>query len=370
LETEVCILYADRVPKKGITNPLTNQLYKNPILKIHKKTLGNLLPSNIRIRMLYAGICGTDLQMTNTDDEGYLTCSAPADIPEDGIILGHEGIGIIEEIGSNVTSLKKSMYVVFESILVCGYCQACKRGNFNQCMNSKLLGMQIDGIFGKIIDIPASIAHDVSSLILEHNVSMTELCCIEPTSVAYVGCENLHLNGGDNVVIFGAGPIGLSSALIARNIFGASQITIVEPVEFRQKLALNWCDKVYGIEEFFETKHERFDAVMETSGHMDNINRVFKQLNINARIALLARLGQPLFIEHVDHMITNAISIIGSRGHLGGAFNRIQNLIKYKRISFEPLITNVLTGLESLKHYLTVGADEIIEKNCKVLVKF
>jgi D-xylulose reductase len=171
------------------------------------------------------------------------------------------------------------------------------------------------------------------------------------------------------VVIFGAGPIGLFTAMLSKSIFGASTVHIVEPVAFRRKFAEKWGDHVYSVDEFFENPPNRIDVVVEASGYLENINRVFRQINANGRVVLLARSGKPLVLEGVDHMITNAISVMGSRGHLCGAFSDILRLHHEGRIALDDMVTAVLKSPKALSDILN-RSDKIINENCKVLVKF
>ena len=111
------------------------------------------------------------------------------------------------------------------------------------------------------------------------------------------------------------------------------------------------------------------DVVIEASGAMDNVNKIFRSINANGRVAVLARSGIPLQVDAVDHMITNAISLIGSRGHLCGAFSDIINLYRQGRIPLGKLITSVAEDINELAEFLK-NPERIINKNCKVLAHF
>ena len=86
--------------------------------------------------------------------------------------------------------------------------------------------------------------------------------------------------------------------------------------------------------------------MLEASGNTGNITRVFRRLNANGRVALLGRSGEPLLLDAVDHMITNAVSLKGSRGHLGGAFGKILSLSRSGRISIDDAVTLIVNGPE------------------------
>jgi len=98
METQVLLLHADKVPLSGISNPGSHQIYKNPNLTLENRTLAQLHPDVIRVKMLYAGVCGTDLHFTEKNPHtGYIRSSAPANIPPEGRVIGHEGVGRILE---------------------------------------------------------------------------------------------------------------------------------------------------------------------------------------------------------------------------------------------------------------------------------
>ena len=365
--SRVVVLHADKDPQNGIPHPGSHQIYKNPRMFLENRELGPLHPEEIRVKMIYAGVCGTDVHLvTANPDNGYIQCSAPANIPTGGRVIGHEGVGEILEIGSRVYHLKPGDFVTFESIIVCHYCEECRRGRFNQCRNALLLGLERDGLLGDIVDVPSMIAHNVSDL-AKSDKGRRAAACIEPAAVAYVACQKTHLGAGDTVVIFGAGPIGVFTAMLSKRVLGASQVHVIEPVPFRRKLAEKWSDAVYDVEEFFNRGPSCVDVVVEASGNMRNISRVLRRLNANGRIAVLGRSGEPLLLHDVDHMITNAIYITGSRGHLEGAFSKILTLCRNGIISPNDVVTAIIKGPDQVCDSLKLP-EKLLQENCKVLV--
>ena len=368
MDSKVVVIHADRDPMKDIVEPGPHQIYLNPRVSLENRKLGELHPDEVRVEMIYAGLCGTDVHLVERNPEtGYIRSSAPAEIPPEGRIIGHEGVGKVIEAGSNVHHINPGAYVTFESIIVCHYCDVCRKGQFNQCRHAILLGLEKDGLFGSVVDVPAKLAHDVTKLIKNDN-DLKAGACVEPAGVAYVGCQNTRISGGDIVVVFGAGPIGLYTAILSKIVFGASDIHIVEPVEFRRTFARKWIDHVYDVDEFFDNCPQCIDVVIEASGNLDNISRIFRRMNANGRIALLARSGVPMVLDAVDHMITNAISMIGSRGHLCGAFTDILSLYKQGRMPLDEIVTSVVSGPEKLCGLLK-STENILNENCKVLVR-
>ena len=369
MESRVVVVHADSDPIKGIANPGPHQTYKNPRISVENRMLPALRSDEVRVKMIYAGVCGTDVHLvTANPNTGYIQCSAPAEIPPTGRVIGHEGVGKVLEVGSHVHHVQPGAWVTFESIIVCHYCDEYRRGDFNQCRHALLLGMEKDGLFGGIVDVPAMLTHDVTEM-AKSEEGLRSAACVEPAGVAYVACQNTHLGAGDVVVIFGAGPIGLLAAMLSKVVFGAFQVHIVEPIPFRRKIAEKWGDEIYDIDEFFNHGPSSIDVVMEASGNMGNINRVFRRLNANGRVAILGRSGEPLLLDAVDHMITNAVSLIGSRGHLGGAFAKILSLCRNGRLSIDDAVTDIINGPEKICNLLK-SPGKLFEENCKVLVNF
>lgn len=368
MNTRVVVVHAEREPMPGVEAPGPHQLYRNPTVGVENRALGALHPDEVRVKMLYAGICGSDLHLVETNPEtGYIRSSAPARIPVEGRVIGHEGVGEVIEIGDHVRHVKPGAIVTFESIIVCHYCDVCRRGQFNQCRRARLLGLEKDGLFGTVVDVPSMLTHDVTE-VAGTDRGLRAAACVEPAGVAYVACQNTHVSGGDVVVVFGGGPIGLFTAMLAKWIFGAAVVHLVEPVAFRRDLARKWFRHVHDVEEFFAAPPRAVDVLIEASGAMNNVTQLFRQLSANGRVALLARSGKPLELDAVDHMITNQISIVGSRGHLCGAFASVLNLFKNDRIPLEEIVTEVVQGTDKLAMTLK-DPERVLNRNCKVLAR-
>jgi D-xylulose reductase len=368
METNNLVIYAEHSPMQGIGNPGPHQIYRHPRVVLEKRSLGLLAPHAVRVRMLYGGLCGTDVHLVSKDPvSGYIRSSAPLCIPRGGRVLGHEGVGEVLATGANIQHVQAGALVTFASIIVCYHCEACRKGKFNQCRHARLLGLEEDGIFGHIVDVPVSQVYDITEL-AQSDRDLQALSCVEPAGVAYVACQNGQVRGGDRVVVFGAGPIGLFAAMLVQLVFGASTVWIVEPVRFRRKFAEKWCDRAYAVEEFFIDPPGQIDVVIEASGALENVTRIIRQVNANGRIVLLARSGAPLALDAIDHIITNEIVLIGSRGHLGGAFTDILALYKAGKLPLGEVVTTVLDDLAELCDLLNTS-DPLFQENCKILLR-
>lgn len=371
--SRVLTLHAEDAPLPDVSAPGPHQRYRHPRMSIEERTLKPLAPGWLRIRMLYAGICGTEVHLVQASETGYVRSSAPALIPAHGRVIGHEGVGEILCCGDNTPGWEVGQMVAFESIHSCGQCRSCRRGAFNQCQQAVLLGMEMDGLFGTVVDVPARLANSIGQLAASSS-GLQAAACLEPAGVAWVACERANLHGGENILIFGGGPIGIYCAMLAREMFGAAHVHLIDPVACRRELASRWCTTSASVQDTDWCGHPDFDAVFEASGCLENISAVFRHIGANGQVILLARSGSSMQLDAVDHLITQGISIHGSRGHLGGAFERLIALQAAGKLKLESVVTSVIGAEEgddplgALLQLLQNPA-RIVNHQCKVLVK-
>jgi alcohol dehydrogenase len=174
-------------------------------------------PTDAVVKILKTTICGTDLHIMKGD--------VPAVI--DGRILGHEGVGVIEEVGTAVTEFKKGDHVLISCISSCGKCEYCKRGMYSHCEKGGwILGHLIDGTQAEYVRIPFadnSLYHipagsDEEALVMLSDILPTGFEC---------GVLNGQVKPGDTVAIVGAGPIGLA-ALLTAQFYSPSEIIMID----------------------------------------------------------------------------------------------------------------------------------------------
>jgi threonine dehydrogenase-like Zn-dependent dehydrogenase len=360
------VVYSNDEPKGQDSKPGANSRYRFPRIEIESRPLQPLLPGSIRVRINCVGICGTDLHLLEKDEDGYTRCSSPSHIPPTGLILGHEGVGVVSALGQNVTNIERGDIVCFESIVACNSCVKCRQGSFNQCEHSSLLGMQQDGIFTEYADVPASVAHRVND-IAQSGRDLEALACVEPAAVAYLACVNARIIPGETVAVFGAGPIGFFAALMAKTLFGASQVCVSEPVNFRREFAKKASDRVLLPKEFSDD-NQTLDVLIDAAGNLSDTSAAISKMNGNGRIVLLARTGQSLHIELVDQIISKNLHITGSRGHLGGPMNAVLSLVRAGRLDLHAPVTTVIEGFDQLAGRLTHPA-ALVAGDCKVVAR-
>lgn len=366
-ESSAIVLHAERQPLAGVIEPGPHQLYRWPRVCIEPRPLAPLAAGHVRVRMLLAGICGTDLHAARADPHtGYVVGSVPLEVGPAGRVLGHEGVGRVLAVGPGVTTLAPGDAVAFESLLSCQACTACRRGQFNHCAAAQLIGGEVDGLFRDVLDLPARLAHRVTDLV-ESRAGQQAAACLEPAACAYVAAARAAVRPGERVVVFGGGPIGLFAAMLCRIAFCA-RVEMVEPLAMRRALARAWCERAWDVEEFFAAPADPIDVVIEASGETGNVDRVLERLAPCARVALLARKGQPLQLTRPDRLITRGITLFGARGHLGGAVEDVLRLVRAGRLPLAAVVTGEVDGLAGIERLLR--ADEPLEaRHAKVLAR-
>ena len=159
--------------------------------------------NNVLVRMTAAGICGSDVGI-------YHGTNAAATYPR---IIGHEMVGVVEEVGEGVTTPKVGDRVIINQVTSCGHCYACRKGRGNVCDNLKVRGVHIDGGYREYIAVPAGDCY-----LLPDGLSDVDAVMIEPTTIAIQVCARAELAGDDMLLIYGAGSLGFSILRIARTM--------------------------------------------------------------------------------------------------------------------------------------------------------
>lgn len=172
----------------------------------------------ILLKVMAAGLCGTDVHIYKGEYYG----SYPR-------IPGHEFAGIVEAVGSKVTRFSVGQRVAADPNIFCEGCEACKENRQNFCEDMHAVGVTRHGAFAEYLTVPEQCVFDIG------NLSFTEGSMIEPLACAIHGQNAIHIPLGSNVLIFGAGPIGLMHLQLSR-INGAGTVTVVDLYE--EKLAL------------------------------------------------------------------------------------------------------------------------------------
>jgi alcohol dehydrogenase len=183
-------------------------------------------PTDVIVKIEKTTICGTDLHILKGD--------VPA--VTDGRILGHEGIGVVEEVGPGVQNFKPGDKVLISCVTACGKCSNCKKGLYAHCEDGGwILGHLIDGTQAEYVRIPYADTslHPIPQGVDEE--AMVMLSDILPTGLE-IGVLNGQVKPGDTIAIIGAGPVGLS-ALLTSQFYSPSEIIMIDLDDNRLEVA-------------------------------------------------------------------------------------------------------------------------------------
>jgi L-iditol 2-dehydrogenase len=182
-------------------------------------------PHEVLIEVKSVGICGSDVHYFEHGRIGPFVVQHP-------LILGHEASGRIVAVGKDVHDREPGMRVALEPGVPCGHCEQCRTGKYNLCPDVQFFATPpVDGAFTQYLVLDSAFAHPVPD-----HVSYDAAALVEPLSVGLWACQKAQVRVGSNVLITGAGPIGIITGLVAR-ANGAQQITISDINEDRLRRA-------------------------------------------------------------------------------------------------------------------------------------
>lgn len=264
-------------------------------------------PGDVLIKVLRTGICGTDLHIRNWDGWARQTIRTP-------LVIGHEFVGEVVGTGRDVTDIKAGDRVSGEGHLVCGKCRNCLAGRRHLCRATVGLGVGRDGAFAEYVALPASNVwvHRVA-------VDLDVAAIFDPFGNAVHTALSFPLVGED-VLITGAGPIGLMAAAVARHA-GARNVVVTDVSEERldlaRKIGVDLALNVSGARIADGQRQlglrEGFDIGLEMSGRPEALRDMIANMTHGGRIAML---GLPTGEFPVDwaRIVTSMITIKGIYG--------------------------------------------------------
>lgn len=200
--------------------------------------------NDVKIKIHKTAICGTDLHIYNWDEWSQKTIETPR-------VIGHEYVGEIVEVGKNVTNWRVGELVSGEGHIVCGKCRNCLAGNGHLCKETVGVGVNRDGAFAEYLVIPQENVRRC-----EKNIPEEMYAIFDPFGNAVHTALSFELTGED-VLITGAGPIGIMAAAVCQHV-GARYVVITDIKDERLELA-----KKLGIKYTVNTAKEKLSDVME-----------------------------------------------------------------------------------------------------------
>ncbi len=264
-------------------------------------------PNDVKIRIRKTAICGTDIHIYKWDEWAQNTIPLP-------MTVGHEFMGEVVEIGSHVAGFNTGDRVSGEGHITCGYCRNCRAGNRHLCRNSVGVGVGRVGSYAEFLVLPATNAFKVNE-----NISDDIAACLDPIGNAAHTALSFDLVGED-VLITGAGPIGIFAAGVARFV-GARHVVITDVNDYRLELAAKMgATRTINVtnEEIDETcaelgMTEGFDVGLEMSGNPEALRDLLRVMNHGGHVGLLGIPPSPVEIDWRD-VIFKGLNLKGIYG--------------------------------------------------------
>jgi threonine 3-dehydrogenase len=263
--------------------------------------------NDVLIKIKKTSICGTDVHIYNWDAWARKTIRPP-------MVIGHEFVGVIAEVGANVQGFKPGDLVDGEGHIVCGMCRNCLAGRRHLCKDTKGVGVNRDGAFAEYLCIPASNAVHV-----DPSIPLDVLSCFDPLGNATHTALQYDLVGED-VLITGAGPIGCMAAAIARQA-GARKVVVTDVNDDRLALArrmgatriVNVAREQLSAVQRDVGMKEGFDVGLEMSGNPQALNDMIDNMAHGGRIALLGIMPEKAAVDW-NKVVFNMLTIRGIYG--------------------------------------------------------
>ncbi|MDO9515813.1 MAG: L-threonine 3-dehydrogenase [Syntrophales bacterium] len=263
--------------------------------------------NDVLIKIYRTAICGTDVHIYDWNEWAKKTIPVPMHI-------GHEFVGRVEKIGTNVHDFKPGDIVSGEGHLVCGHCRNCLAGRRHLCMKTSGVGVNREGAFAEYLSIPVT-----NVWYCDPKIPLDILSCFDPLGNATHTALSFDTLGED-ILITGAGPIGCMAVAIARYA-GARHIVVTDINPYRLALAERMGatlavdvtrDTIEGVQEKLGMK-EGFDVGLEMSGNPSALNAMLANMCHGGKVALLGILPGDVGVDW-ETVIFNGLTIKGIYG--------------------------------------------------------
>ncbi len=308
-------------------------------------------PNDLTIKIRKTAICGTDMHIYNWDEWSQNTVPVP-------MIIGHEYVGEVVEIGSEVRGFSIGDRVSGEGHITCGHCRNCRAGRIHLCRNTIGVGVDRPGAFAEYLVIPAFNAFKIPD-----NISDDLAAIFDPFGNAVHTALSFDLVGED-VLITGAGPIGIMAAAVAKHV-GARFVVITDINDYRlslaEQLGVSRAVNVQN-EDLSEVMselgmNEGFDVGLEMSGVPSAFNDMLHKMNHGGKIAMLGIPPKGLAIDW-NQVIFKGLTIKGIYGReMFETWYKMVSLIQ-SGLDLSPVITHKMKVDNFQQGFETMGTGQ------------
>lgn len=327
-----------RARPRGHTHMRALRLHGNRDLRLDEVAAPDAGPGQLLIRVAWCGICGSDLH-EYARGPTHVPHSAPH--PLTGrtlpLALGHEFAGEVVVIGDDVDGHQVGDLATVNPLLADGSCTQCLAGRPNLCSSLGFIGISADGGFAELVAVPADAVRT-----LPRGMDARAGALIEPLAVALRGVRRAGVTPGKQVLVVGAGPIGLSVVLSLRAI-GVTDVVVVEPTPARaeaaRRLGADTVDPTAGatVRELMAlTDGAGFDAVLESAGNEDALATAIRAVRPGGTLVSLAVWPGPANLS-MPHVVFREVTVTGSQGYVD-EFDQVLRMMGEGRLDPTPLV--------------------------------
>lgn len=308
----------------------------NGTISLNDIPLPTLNEGEALIKVLYTGICGTDIHVMHGK---HPTANLP-------VVTGHEFVGEVVEVkGKGSEKFKQGDRVVVQPFFSCGRCDACAQGKDNICQELAFMGAHVNGSFA---DYTKALTRKMYKIPKEMDLELAALT--EPVAVAVHDVHNSGLKVADTAMVIGGGPIGMLIALVARNA-GASRVVISEINEYRRTFAAELGFEVINpLNADFDnqidaiTEGKGFDVVFEVSGAKPAIKTAIDKAAAAGTVMVVGMTPEAYPVE-LFKIFAKELTVRGVRIHSQISFIRAMDLLKSGELNsqFKKLISKTFS---------------------------
>ena len=318
------------------------------IVEVPEPTPG---PGEIKLKLEAASVCGTDLHIWKWDAWSAGRIHPPR-------IIGHEFCGTIVELGEGVEGLEVGQFVASESHAVCGRCRQCLSGQKEVCVNTRILGVDVDGGFRPYATMPARCAMPTDRSVPAHLAAFQDALGNAVHTVSDGPVE------GQTILITGMGPIGLFAATVAKAM-GAAEVVATEISPYRTDLA-----RAIGVDRVIDPSKTDaaaelarafpggVDATLEMSGHPSSLALAVEATRPGGRLSCLGVYGDARQTIDMNAVIFKGLRLQGIVGRrLPETWDLMRTLFSSGGLNLEPVVTHRMhyTEFEGAMELMAAG---------------
>jgi len=291
-------------------------------------------PGEALVKVRRIGVCGSDLTI-------YRGRHPYAKKP---VVMGHEFSGVIEALGPGVSGLAPGTRVTVIPHLVCGHCGPCRSETYNFCEELRCMGAEADGAHVQFIAVPAGMA-----LPIPDRMTLDDAALMEPACVGYHGAKRGEIRPDDQVLVVGAGPIGIFAQQSCKAL-GARKVYVADKDPFRLELA-----KRLGADGVIDVSKESLadgltrlaggkdavglymDCVGETGAVLDQILAVARR---GSRVVVVGVLQKAYLLPHLPDFVQHELRLSGTTMYVPQDFREMIGLVSAGTISTAGMVTH------------------------------